>query len=36
MNPADSPIGKQSGRFSRWSFARRLSVISGLALALRL
>ncbi len=36
MNPADSPIGKQSDHFSRWSFARRLSVISGLALALRL
>ena len=36
MDPADSPIGEQGGRISRWSFARRLSVISGLALALRL
>ena len=36
MNPVDSSIGEQGGRFSRWSFARRLSVISGLALALRL
>jgi len=36
MNPADSCIGKRCGRVSRWSFARRLSVITGLALALRL
>ena len=36
MDPADSPIDEQSGLFSRWSFAKRLSAISGLALALRL